>query len=196
MLDIKAEFLKMYGKTLYSFIKVSEGWGNTAVSKSFPVHQLWYYINHSDHRDSSFDLNVLGICVRTSRFTVYQFGFMRLIALIPPRWSVWSLWSLSPCAGRHVWWLPQNPAGAVWRRVKETSEHLALSSLCRPRYELFFFFFPRWWLPCSYLFLLPWLSHFTDWPQCLVLLFCVVIPIKPKSSDLLHKSLFLLLILH
>lgn len=43
MLDIKAQFLKMYGKTLYSFIKVRHlklGAGNTAVSKNFAIHQL------------------------------------------------------------------------------------------------------------------------------------------------------------
>lgn len=72
-------------------------------------------------------------------------------------------------AGRLVWWLPQNPAGAVWRRVTETSEqHPAPSIFCTPRVMSFFL------LSCILPFPLPWPSHFTDWPQCLVLLFVLL----------------------
>lgn len=90
MLDIKAEFLKMYGKTLYSFIKVGD----------WKIHLFLCLIAEHFYKSPA----VIFFC--------HIFSVIVLMVFILSRWS-----SSLVLSGRHVRRLPQNPSGAVWRRV-------------------------------------------------------------------------------
>lgn len=140
MLDIKVQFLKMYGKTLYSFIKVSTGYkgrGDILVSKGFAIRQLHFNVALNCHYTviyHCFHCIWLAKCSSLRNSNVIWFfkylnknvtEFIIILVLwwarlkLFPAPALWSLTYLSlHCVGRHIWRLPQNPAGAVWRRVK------------------------------------------------------------------------------
>lgn len=158
------------------------------------MHQLWYHINHNDNRDSCVDLNNLGICVRISRCTVcYQFGLMRLITHIPHTgpFEV-SLIFLSLRRETHL----VTTAKSCWSCAEASKRNVRTTSgsVFTLQTTLWAFF------PLMTSLFLPFPSsmaftfHRLTTVPCFTV--CVVIPIKPKSGDLLHMSLFLLLILH
>lgn len=176
MLDIKAQFLKMYGKTLHSFIKVRAG--------HHSLYQLWS--NNHNYNSSFMWRFVFGqfmsvpptqailffphtflICIKSPFKN--QFGIIRNLGYLMSHRTLFPFRETHlVITARSCWSCVEANRGNTRATIRHLS--VTLNTSC-----LVYCFVP---------------ILFSYWTQCLVLQF--VIPIKPKTNDLLHACLFLI----